>query len=99
MPKTTDTIAGLRFQHYPESKEVHVHDDARGLKFVASLKEFKQDLSEAIKELKSTTGSTLISGTSTEQLYMISDGSKIKACVLDGKLDLTKELESFLKKL
>jgi hypothetical protein len=98
MPKTTDTIAGLRFQQYPESKEIHVHDDARGLKFIASLPEFKKDLSEALTELKSTAGSTLIGGTSAEQLYQVSDGLKIKACVLNNQ-NMTKDLESFLKKL
>jgi len=98
MSKTTETIAGLRFQEYPETKEVHVHDDARSLKFVAPTKVFKQDLSDALTDLKAGPGATVIGGTSVERLCLVSDGTKINAFVMVDK-DMTKELDSFLKKL
>jgi hypothetical protein len=99
MSKTTDTIAGLRFQQYPESNEVHVHDDARSLRFVADAKVFKEDVASAFIDLKAGAGATVVGGTSKEKLCLISDGKKIKAFVMDDKEDLTKEIESFIKKL
>lgn len=96
--KTTDTIAGLRFQEYLESKEVHVHDDARNLKFVAATKSFKEDLSSALTDLKAGPGATVIWGTSTERLCLVNDGTKIHAFVMEDK-NMAKDLESFLKKL
>jgi hypothetical protein len=97
MSKTTDTIAGLRFQVYPESDEVHVHDDAKGIKVIASSKDFKEDVASAIKNLKSNDGATIIEGTSKEKLCLISCDGKIKAYVIDNKEDFSKEIESFLK--
>lgn len=97
MSKTTDTIAGLRFQVYPESDEVHVHDDAKGIKVIASSKDFKEDVASAIKDLKSNDGVAIIEGTSKEKLCLIGYNKKIKAYVLDNKDDSSKEIESFLK--
>ena len=99
MSKTTDTIAGLRFQEYPESNEVHVHDDGKSLRFVAKKAAFKSDVGSALVDLKAGPGATIIEGTSKEKLFLISDGKKIKALVLDDKDDMTKEIESFIKKL
>ena len=98
MPKTTETIAGLRFQEYPESNEVHVHDDGKSLRFVAKTAAFKSDVKSALEDLKAGPGVTIIEGTSMERLYLISDGQKIKALVLDDN-DMTKGIESFVKKL
>jgi len=99
MSKTTDTIAGLRFQEYPESNEIHVHDDGKSLRFIAGTKAFKEDVTSALIDLKAGPGATIIEGTSKEKLCLISDGKKIRAIVLDDKVDMTKEIESFVKKL
>ena len=98
MSKTTDTIAGLRFQEYPESNEVHVHDDGKSLRFIAKTKVFKEDVTSALLDLKAGPGATIIEGTSREKLCLVSDGKKIKAFVMD-EADMTKEIESFVKKL
>jgi hypothetical protein len=98
MSKTSDTIAGLRFQEYPESKEVHVHDDKNSLRFVAKTKTFKDDMASSIVDLKAGPGATIIEGTSKEKLCFISDGKKIQAFVMDT-VDMTKEIETFIKKL
>jgi hypothetical protein len=96
--KTSDIIAGLRFQEYPESKEVHVHDDGKSLRFVAGTCNFKGDVASALIDLKAGPGATIIDGTSKEKLCLVSDGKKIKAFVIDD-VDMTKEIESFVKKL
>lgn len=98
MSKTTDTIAGLRFQEYPETREIHVHDDAKSLRFIAKTTPFKSDMESALVDLKAGPGATLIEGTSKEKLFLVSDGKKIKAFVVDDT-DMTKEIESFVKKL
>jgi len=99
MSKTTDTIAGLRFQEYPEEKMVHVHDDAKGLRFIAGTRDFKAEVKSALDDLKAGPGAAIIEGTSKEVLCLFSDGKRIKAFVMDDKEDMTKEIESFVKKL
>ena len=98
MSKTQTVITGLRFQEYPESKEVHVHDDGKSLRFVAKTCGFKNDVESALIDLKAGPGAIIIEGTSRENLCLVSDGKKIKAFVLDSA-DMTKEIESFINKL
>jgi hypothetical protein len=99
MSKTTDTIAGLRFQEYPEDKVVHVHDDGKSLRFIAKTSVFKSDVESALVDLKAGPGAVIIEGTSKEKLCLFSDGKRIKAFVMGDKDDMTKEIESFIKKL
>lgn len=98
MSKTQSVISGLRFQEYPESKEVHVHDDGKSLRFVAGTCDFKGDVASALIDLKAGPGATIIGGNSKEKLCLISDGQKIKAFIMD-EVDMTKEIETFVKKL
>ena len=98
MSKTTDTISGLRFQNYPESNEVHVHDDEHGLKFKASASSFKSEVENALSYFKDSDGATLISGSSKEQLCLVGEGKKVKAFVV-AEGDQRRDIESFIKKL
>ena len=93
--KNTVAIAGLRFQKY-DSNEIHVHDDARKLKFTAESKTFKQDLKDALDQKMS--GVALIEGTSDEKLCVIKDGFAIKAVII-GKDDMKSDIKSFLVSL
>ena len=98
MSKTTDTIQGLRFQVYPETREVHIHDDQKNLKFIDTIKSFKKDLASALKDFDKGPGSTIIEGTSKDRLYLVHDGKMLHVSIL-GDQDYTKEVEGFLKKL
>jgi hypothetical protein len=94
--KNTNTINGLRFQKY-DSKEVHVHDDSRSVKFVSSTTEFKKDVKNALSQLKGD-GAIIVGGTSKEKLLLIKDGKVLSAVILSDQ-DITKELNSFLSSL
>jgi len=98
MSKTTDTIAGLRFQVYPESNEVHVHDDQKSIKFIGNAKDFKKEVNEAMKSFAGSAGAVLIKGTSKEQLCLVDDGKRVYASVVNDT-DVTSDLIDFLKKL
>lgn len=90
--KDTNTIAGLRFQKY-DSNQIHVHDDVRNLKFVATKAVFKKDLSEFLKQRDG--GASIIEGSSKEKLLLVKDGKNISATILSDQ-DITKELKDFL---
>ncbi len=98
MSKISDTINGLRFQIYDTTGEIHIHDDAKGLKFIGDRKEFKEDFSSALKDLSKKPSTILIQGKSDEQLCLINDGSKYSVSVI--KLtNLIGDLRTFSNKL
>ncbi len=93
--KDTQNIAGLRFQTY-DTGVVHIHDDARNLKFTAKTKGFKKAVKDFIKR-KGDEGA-LLQGTSTERLFLAKEGKKIFAIVLHEQ-DIAKDLNSFVDSL
>jgi hypothetical protein len=56
-------------------------------------------MGSALVDLKAGPGATIIEGTSKEKLCLFSDGKQIKVFVMGDKEDMTKEIESFVKKL
>jgi hypothetical protein len=98
MSKTTDTIQGLRFQVYPETKEVHVHDDQKNLKYIDTAKSFKRDVAGALKDFEKAPGSAIIEGTSKDRLCLMHDGKTLHVSIIGGQ-DYTKEVKDFLNKL
>jgi len=101
MSKDTKTIAGLRFQKY-SGGQVHVHDDARGAKFVGNASLFKKEVEQGLKDLKGVKAGVIpIVGTSNEVLYLLRDeensGKSIHAFVSSKNME--KELKSFLGSL
>jgi len=94
---TNKTISNLRYQTYTGGK-LHIHDDAKRLKFVADAKTFKKDVEEALKDLKAAKGGAAqILGTSVEVVYLIQDGGK--TFVVVAKDSDEKELVNFVKGL
>lgn len=95
MSKDTQNIAGLRFQKY-DTGVVHVHDDARNLKFMAKTKEFKKEVEGFIKQ--KSDGATIIDGTSKERLLLIKEGKNVLTVVLSEPKS-TKEFNTFVDSL
>jgi hypothetical protein len=94
--KDTQFIAGLRFQKY-DTGVVHVHDDARNLKFMAKTKNFKKEIEEFIKQKGD--GAVVIDGTSKERLLLIKEGKKVIAIVLSDEHDVGPDLKGFWNSL
>lgn len=91
------TSHGLRYQTY-SGGQLHIHDDAKSLKFVANTKAFKKDVEEALKDLKAAHGGAIqIVGTSIEVLYLIQDSGK--TFILVAKNSDEKELKDFVRSL
>ena len=95
--KNSNTVGELRFQDY-SSGEVHIHDDSHKLKFIGNKGDFKHDVNEAMKELKTDDGIVKIKGTSNEVVYLCRDGNDFHVFVA-GKTDKKKELEKFVNGL
>lgn len=95
--KNSRTIKGLRFQKY-DTGQVHIHDDANGIKFEADAKEFKKDVQESLKELKKTDGVSIIEGGTNVKLYLLKDGKNLCAFVANDK-STEKEIETFIRTL
>lgn len=96
MDKTSNNIAGLRFQKY-DSGEVHVHDDSKGIKFVSSTAGFKKDIKQAIKDLLQD-GAVVIEGTTKERLVLIRNNKNFSASVINNQ-NIISELHSFCNTL
>ena len=86
-------ISGLRM--HVSGNSVHVHDDARKLKFETSCKNFKEDMSSTFKDLEKKDGVVAISGKGND-LYFLKDG-KNYSLFLSDKKSIKKDLELFLK--
>lgn len=90
----SDSINNLRF--HVNNGEVHIHDDARSLKFVAKTKNFTSEVKEAINTLETTDGIIKIDGTSKEKLYLIKDNKNLLVFIAND-VDQKDKLETFLK--
>jgi hypothetical protein len=89
-------ISGLRM-HISET--VHIHDDARTLKFEAATQDFKEDIEEGLEELVDDDGVYTIQGfTPFPKLYLIKEGRNL-SMVLGEKGSVRKELKRFTKKI
>jgi len=88
-------ISGLRL-HVNEM--VHVHDDARSLKFEAALSDFKEQVEAGLEELSDDDGVYPIKGLGKNTLLLIKDGKDL-SMVLSEQGSVRKELNAFLKKI
>jgi hypothetical protein len=91
----SETINGLRF--HINNDEVHIHDDAKSLKFIAKKSVFSSDIDDAINQLDNLKcGVAKIDGTSKEKLCLVKDEKNFFMFIMDNSNSKSK-LESFLK--
>lgn len=88
-------ISGLRL-HVNEM--VHIHDDARTLKFEASTQDFKRDIDAALEEMVDEDGVSVIEGITKTKLFLIKEGKNL-SMVLGESGSIRKELLSFIKNI
>jgi len=87
------TIAGLRT--HENSGEVHIHDDARSLKFKMASDTFKTEIEEALKDFEKNDGILEIPGDASASLCLVKKAKNFTMFLLsDG--DVTKDLKSFI---
>ena len=80
-------------------REVHVHDDKRGLKFTAAQNIFKRRVEEALEDLKGTEGIVKVAGKTDTDLYLLKEGSTLQMFILPGGKDTSRSLKSFINKI
>jgi len=74
MGKTTDLISGLRFQKN-DNGEVHIHDDARKLKFEMKDSDFKAKVEDALTQFKDNEGAIKIDGCGADLVLLKESGN------------------------
>ena len=82
-------ICGLRV--HKNNGEIHLHDDAKKLKFYNDQASFKTQMTEALTLLKKEDGLIKIKGKSKEDLFVIKDGNFF-FLVIRGNGAVSKEL-------
>lgn len=90
-----EVSSGIRM--HIKNGDVHVHDDAKGLKFETSASDFKEEVGDALKQFKKKDGIIKITGNRCDDLYLLKEENKTKIFLLERKGSMKKELESFLK--
>jgi len=97
MGGTNETvIKSLRMHVNDTEGKVHVHDDGKGLKFTASTRDFKSEMSKALKSLDKTDGIVSISGDTSVRLLVLHDGKSFHTFLADDTSN-KKDLETFIK--
>ena len=93
--KNETRISGLRMH---VSELVHIHDDARSLKFEAATEDFKEDVDTALTELGEEDGVYIIEGVTRTKLFIIKDGRNLSMTLVE-KGSIRKDLKAFIKKI
>ena len=88
------TINGLRF--HENAGEVHVHDDAKGLKFVTDKNTFRQDYEDMVKDM--IEGIAWIEGKTKARLFIMKEGKNHLVFLAEGKNN-KKALDNFVGNL
>ena len=90
------TVDGLRM--HVSNGDVHVHDDARSIKFWTSKSDFKESMEKALQEIKESKndGIIRINGDSRNDLCLVKEGASTYMFLSETE-DKTKEIETFLK--
>jgi len=91
-----EKIDGLRF--HLNNGSVHVHDDAKRIKFTANPNDFKEQVQEAFKLLKNEDGLVKIDGTSKEKLCIIRENGTFTAIILEA-IGIKQKLKNFINKI
>jgi len=91
--KNETVICGLRF--HENNGNVHIHDDAKKLKFEAPADEWKEDIKSAFVSLKDKEGVVKIMGTRND-LYVMKQGKSITVFLMDNS-SIEKKLQEFIR--
>lgn len=90
----SETINNLRF--HINNCEVHIHDDARSLKFVVKKDKFVSEVQDALDTFKSSDGIIEIEGSSKEKLCLIKNGKNFTTFIMSDN-NVQTNLEKFIK--
>jgi len=88
------TFAGLRA--HKKHSIVHLHDDARSLKFEMESSKFRSEVEDTLKTLEKSEGIVEIPGDGKNSLCIMRNGRTITAFLKDN-VSIKQKLQSFLK--
>lgn len=89
-----ETILGMRL--HISGGDVHIHDDAKSMKFSMDQSKFKKELEDSIDELTSSDGIITIEGKTKDQLCVGKKDRKFFMFLMDGGCVKSKLLD-FIK--